>query len=344
MEQFQESQETITELTEEATVVVVTYNHAEFIDDCLETALAEKPAEIIVVDSGSTDGTKSIVKDEFPEVALRTPDENLGYGAGNNAGVREIDTKYTVILNPDTKVENRCFDSLLRPLSKHTHLITTPKILTYDGSRINTCGNTDHFTGLGFTRGLHQPPTEHSEQELVSGISGACFALRTELYRELGGFDESFFLYMEDVELSWRAALNGVDILYVPDAVIYHDFEDVSVPAGKLYHVERGRYYTLRKHYNTKMAFLLLPSLIVTELLTTGYAAMNGVSGIKNKFRAIKDGLSMDVKDIEKNPRIVLVQLAATIPKDQLTYGTLDQFGKKLANAVYRFNYSLVNA
>lgn len=344
MKQAQEFQEPNTELTSKATVVVVTYNHAEFIDDCLESILAENPAEVIVVDSGSTDETRSKVTEEFPEVTLRTPNENLGYGAGNNIGVQEIETEYTVILNPDTKVEAGCFDSLLRPLSEEDSLITTPKILTYDGSRINTCGNKDHFTGLGFTRGLHRSPSAHSEQEFVSGVSGACFALHTDLYKELGGFDESFFLYMEDVELSWRAALNNVDILYVPDAVIYHDFEEVAVPTGKLYHVEKGRYYILRKYLNGQTAFLLLPSLLVTELLTTGYAAMNGISGLKNKLRAMNDGLSMDVEDIEKDPQAVLPQLEATIPEEQLTYSTLDQFGKKLANAVYRFNYSLVNA
>ncbi|MDS0280791.1 glycosyltransferase family 2 protein [Haloarcula onubensis] len=330
-------------VTAQASIVIVSYNHADFIEDCLRTAIAEEPAKIIVVDAGSTDGTIDIVTNGFPEVTLLTPAENGGYGASNNTGVSQIDTEYTVILNPDTKIEPDSLEALLAPLTDDNQLITTPKILTYEGDRINTCGNVDHFTGLGFTRGLHRPPTELSEGQYISGISGACFALRTELYRELSGFDEAIFLYMEDVELSWRAALNGIDILYVPDAVIYHDFEDVAVPAEKIYHVERGRYYILRKHLDTKTVAALLPSLLLTELLTSGYAVLSGIDGVRNKLRAIRDGLTMEINKVQKNPETVLSRLAAEIPENQLTYSRLDQFGKKFANAVYRLNYRLLN-
>lgn len=330
------------ELTERVTVVVVTYNHAKFIDKCLRSTLAENPAKVIVVDSGSTDGTIDIVQERFPDVTLLTPEGNRGYGAGNNFGVKTIDTEYTIILNPDTRVEPGSLDLLLAPLAERDRLITTPKILTYDGSRINTCGNIHHFTGLGFTRGLHRPSDDLGKREYVSGVSGACFGIRTDLYRDIGGFDESFFMYMEDVELSWRAALHDVDILYVPEAIIHHDFEDVSVPSEKIYHVERGRYYILRKHFDRWTALSLLPSLLVTEILTCGYAVLNGPAGIRNKIRAMRDGFTMDVEPISKNPQKILVGLATQIPEDQLTYSSLDQFGKRVANAVYRFNHRLV--
>ncbi|WP_201289518.1 glycosyltransferase family 2 protein [Halobaculum saliterrae] len=321
----------------------MSYNHADFIEQCLRTSLAEEPAEIIVVDTGSTDGTRDIVAREFPDVKLLTPAENLGYGVGNNTGVSEIDTEYTIILNPDTKVKPGCFRALLEPLRKADRRITTPKILTYGGERINTCGNVDHFTGLGFTRGFNQSPTKFTEPESISGLSGACFALRTALYRELDGFDEAFFLYMEDVELSWRAALNEIDIRYVPDAVVFHEYQDVAMPSEKIYHVERGRYYTLRKHLDAQIAVALLPSLLLTELLTCGFALLSGTDGIRNKLRAIRDGLTMDVNKVQKNPQKVLTRLAIEIPEDQLTYNRFDQFGKKLANAAYRLNYRLLN-
>ncbi|GAB3411257.1 glycosyltransferase family 2 protein [Haloparvum alkalitolerans] len=332
-----------TNSTTHATVVVVTYNHADFIETCLRSSLAENPAKVIVVDTGSTDGTKDIVSEKFPDVELFTMAENRGYGAGNNVGVSSIDTEFTVILNPDTRVESGCFEALLEPLAEMKNRITTPKILTYDGKHINTCGNIDHFTGLGFTRGFYRPPMELSETERLSGLSGACFALRTELYREIGGFDEELFLYMEDVELSWRAALNDIEIRYIPDAIICHDYEDIQVPAKKIYHLERGRYYILRKYLNMKTTMMLLPSLLLTELLTTGFAVLSGTEGIRNKLRGMREGLTMDINTVKKDPQTVLSKLAVKIPEDQLTYSMLDLFGKKFANTVYKLNYSLLN-
>jgi hypothetical protein len=332
-------------LAGKATVVIVTYNHEEFIGRCLETVLNQNPANVIVVDSGSTDDTRDIVANYAPEVDLVTPERNRGYGAGNNVGVQHVYTKYVVVLNPDTKVEDNGFEELLQPLVDQPRSITTPKILTYDGSAINTCGNIGHFTGLGFTRGLHESPSEFSTQESVPGVSGASFAVRTGLYRELGGFDESIFLYMEDVELSWRAAARDVDITYVPTAQVCHDFEDVSMTPEKLYHVERGRYFILRKYLDPKTAILISPSLLATEVLTTGYAVLNGVPGIRNKLRAVYDGLTAGIGEgeSESDSLDVISELATKIPEGQLSVSNLDRVGKRVANAIYRINHSLIN-
>lgn len=95
---------------------------------------------------------------------------------------------------------------------ENDNLVTTPKILCYDGSEINTCGNINHFTGLTFTQGLGENPNNFNQQLFVSGVSGACFALKKEDYKKLNGFNESFFLYNEDSDLSWRVHLAGLKI------------------------------------------------------------------------------------------------------------------------------------
>lgn len=330
------------DLTSRASIIIVTYNHESYIEACLDSVLAEKPAEVLVVDSGSSDGTRAAVEEHFPEVTLVRPDENKGYGAGNNRGVEHVSTEFTVVLNPDTTLEAGCLEALLAPIAKGERRITTPMILTYDGAEINTCGNIDHFTGLGFTRGLQEDPDEFCNPEVVSGLSGACFAVRTDLYRELGGFDESIFLYMEDVELSWRAAAEDVEILYVPAARVLHDYEDVEMTPEKIFHVEMGRYLILRKYLDVKTGLLLAPSLAVTEALTTGYAILQGIPGVRNKLRAVIEGLRADVEPATGDPPAVVGTLATEIPEEQLAYGWLDRLGKRIANRIYRLNHSIV--
>ncbi|ASJ03593.1 glycosyl transferase [Thermococcus profundus] len=329
------------ELSKKASVIIVTYNHKEYLKECLGSVLMNDPLEVIVVDNGSTDGTVELIEKEFPQIKLIKSSRNLGYGGGNNLGVRHARGEYVVILNPDTKVEKNWLEELLNPLTKSEHLITTPKILLYDGSAINTVGNIVHFTGLTFTRGYLESPEKYSKPEYLSGISGACFAMLREDYLKLGGFDENFFAYNEDGEFSWRAHAWGFRILYVPTAVVYHDYE-LKVPPEKIYHLEKGRYIILRKYLGWRELLLILPSLIMTEILTWGYSILNGISGVKFKIKGLKDGITMKVEKIGCNKKKLLKKLDWKVPEEQLSYSVVDMAMKKIANIIYWLNYKVI--
>jgi len=328
-------------LSNEASVIIVTYNHRNYTKNCLSSVLVNNPLEVIVVDNGSIDGTAEFVEEHFPEVRLIKSPRNLGYGGGNNLGVRHARGEYVVILNPDTKVEENWLEELLKPLKKEEKLITTPKILTYDGSRINTCGNIEHFTGLTFTRGLNEHSDKFGEFGYISGFSGACFAMRRSEYLELGGFDENFLTYMEDAEFSWRAHAKGFRILYVPTSIVYHDYE-LEVSPRKIYHLEKGRYVILRKYLTWKELLIMAPSLMMTEMLTWGYSVLNGVEGVKFKIKGIKDGLTAKVEKVNCDKMRLLKSLDWRIPEEQLSYSVVDRIIKKVANFVYRVNYRVV--
>ena len=328
-------------LSNKATVIIVTYNHAKYMKNCISSVLENNPSEVIVVDNGSSDGTVELIEKEFFQVKLIRSPRNLGYGGGNNFGVKHAKGEYVVILNPDTKVEKNWLEKLLKPLEKEEKLITTPKILTYDGSKINTCGNIDHFTGLTFTRGLNESPGKFNEFEYLSGLSGACFAMRRKDYLELGGFDENFFTYNEDAEFSWRAHAKGFNILYVPTSIVYHDYE-LKVPPKKIYYLEKGRYIILRKYLTWREVLLMLPSLLATEILTWGYSVLQGIEGIKFKFKAILDSIKMDITKIETDRKELLRKVDCLIPEDQLTYTVFDKIIKKIANLIFQMNYKLI--
>lgn len=329
--------------SEQACVVVVTYNHAEYIEDCLETVLANNPGEVVVVDSGSSDDTVAIVETEFPEVDIFRSEENLGYGAGNNRAVRRTDSEYVVVLNPDTRVGANCLEELLEPLSEDGRRITTPRLLTYDGQAVNTIGNVVHFSGVAFTRGFGDDPEAYSDPERLSGVSGACFATTRETYQEMGGFEESIFIYMDDVELSWKANAVGVDIQYVPSATVYHDYPGVCVDAEKLFHLERGRYIILRKYLGARGVALVCLSLLTTELLTWGYALLLGADGVRAKLRAVADAFSTSVTRVDVDERELLGLLDRRIPEDQLRSSAAVRMAISLANRLYETNAVLVS-
>jgi hypothetical protein len=303
--------------------------------------IQEYPHEIIVVDNCSQDDTVKLIQIGYPEITLIQSPVNNGFGAGNNQGVSHANGEYIVFLNPDTIVHKDWLSSLLSPLEEQDHLITTPKILTYDGQQINTWGNINHFTGLNFTRGLGRDPTHYQDTWEVSGISGACFAMKKRDFLDIGGFDEHFFLYNEDSDLSWRAHFFNYTILCVPASIVRHLYR-LNVTPEKLYFLETGRYMILRKYYSLRDIFLISPSLILAEVLTLGYALRLGRRGLMSKVTAIRDGFRGDVKKFPNARNIILPHLCAAIPEDQLTFNKMEKVGKGICNKVFRWNLRMI--
>ncbi len=326
-----------------ASIVIVTYNSVDYIGKCIESITKQNyPHEIIIVDNCSQDGTATFINDNFPSVKLIESLANKGYGAGNNLGIKHAKGEYIVILNPDTIVEQSWLEELIKPLIISNKVITTSKILTYNGSLISACGINNHITGLAFPRGFGYKPNAFMNQEFVSGLSGCSFAIKKSNIIELGGFDENLFMYHDDVDLSWRALLNGYQILYISRSVVKHSY-NLHVPPNKIYNLEKGRYIVLRKYLSKKQVIMMFPSLLITEILTFGYALINGREGIRYKVKAVKDGLTLRVDKIDGDKVHLLLHLNYMIPVDQLTYNALERILKVLANYIFKLNYRLLD-
>lgn len=337
-------QPAVSSLSQQCSVVIVPYNHEEYIEPCVESVLECDPKEVLVVDGGSTDGTRELVREMPGPVELLTVEGNPGYGGCNNVGVERASGEYVLILNPDTRLEEGAIDRLLGALGPPDAgpTVTVPKILTYDGSEINTIGNINHVTGLAFVQGFESPPDEWSEPASLTALSGACFAIRKDDFERVGGFDDSIFLYMEDVEFSWRLNAFGDEIRYVPDAVVYHDYEEVAVSEGKLKHLETGRYIILKKYLSRDAALKLLPSLLMTELLTLGYALRFGTGGVRGKLEALQSAMQTDVEPVHVDTERLVGALDDEIPVDQLGDSLPAVLVQRFANLVFRLNVSLI--
>ncbi len=271
------------------TAVVVSHNGADEIEDCLSHLVngGEGRLHLVVVDNASTDDTLELAKSFDPPVEVVELPENRGYGFGANAGAQRTNREFIAVINQDARSSAGWLEQSVTALEANpAAAFVTPKILVkQDRRRINTCGNAIHITGVATCRGYDQPAVSFAQSELVLGMSGAALVGRSSDFRRLGGFDESFFMYYEDTDLSLRSALAGFKCLYEPNAVVLHSFEP-SFSAEKLYLLERNRYISLLKVFRVPTLLLLGPVLVVVELAVWGYCFSRGWSVVASKTKA----------------------------------------------------------
>ncbi len=272
-----------------ASVIIVNYNSLRHLERCLPALLPASGSgtEVIVVDNASQDGSAELVGRCFPQVRLVCSPENVGFGAGNNLGARQARGEYLAFLNPDTVVDPGWLAALIAALEADpgAGLATSKILLLNEPQKINTCGNDIHISGLTLCRGMGRPAAEYNQPEAVDAVSGAAFAMRRDLFEALGGFDESFFMYMEDTDLSLRARLAGYRCLFAPASVVYHDYT-LHFGPRKTYYQERNRYLMLLKCLRRRTLLALLPALLLAEVVTWGFVLTRQRRNPGNKLRA----------------------------------------------------------
>ncbi|MBV8445018.1 MAG: glycosyltransferase family 2 protein, partial [Candidatus Dormibacteraeota bacterium] len=150
---------------------------------------------------------------------------------------------------------------------------------------INACGNGVHLSGFGYCRGYNQPRERFDDAFDVAAVSGCAFMFRRDILIRTGGFDEAFFLYVEDTDLSMRVRLMGYRIRYVPDSVVYHKYSFRLTPR-KFFLLERNRSQLLVKAYRWSTLVELVPTLLATSTLMWIYAAARGPSFLRAKLDA----------------------------------------------------------
>ena len=218
-------------------VVIINYNTREDLRECLQSVRLETSGEVVVADNGSTDGSIEMVERDFPDVWLHVDPSNPGYGGASNAAIEQTDAPYVLLLNSDTLLRPGAVAALSRYLDQHPRTaIVGPRLLNRDGSLQPSCFpfptplNTLLVKGnLG--RALRYVPVvrerylrswAHNRPRRVPWVRGAALALRRESFDALGGFDESFFMYFEEVDLCRRAWNAGWEVHFAPGAEILH--------------------------------------------------------------------------------------------------------------------------
>lgn len=206
-----------------STIVIPNYNGINYIENCL-ASLADEPARVIVVDNGSTDGSRQLVQEKFPGVRMLALEKNFGFCTAVNQGMEASDTTYVILLNNDTTVRPGFVRALETALERDGSIFSgAAKMVNMRCPElIDDAG--DYYCALGwaFAAGKDKPAQRYNRQrEIFSACGGACI-YRRSILGEIGMLDENHFAYLEDVDLGYRAKLFGYRNLYVPEAVVYH--------------------------------------------------------------------------------------------------------------------------
>jgi GT2 family glycosyltransferase len=248
-------------------VVIVAYRSGEMLGRCLASLERDTSAdkEVLVVDNGPE-------VDEIEQARAREDVEvlgdgaNLGYAAGSNLGARNATGDVLFFLNPDTVVEPGTLGALARRLEDESIAIAMPRLRLLDEPELlNSRGATVHLSGMAWSDGFRAPAASLDGVLDIPYANGSVLAIRRALFEELGGFTEEYFIYLEDLELGWRARMRGLRIVLDPAGDVLHDYEHARNPT-KNYFMERNRLVFVGTAYSTRLLFVLTPVLFAAEL------------------------------------------------------------------------------
>ena len=217
-------------------IIILNWNGQEVLGPCLDSLMrvTDPQLEIIVVDNGSTDSSREIVRQGFPGVELIENGENLLFAAGNNVGIEvalERGAEFILLLNNDTEVDPLFAAEMLRAFDDSAVGVAGPKIYYYDDQeRIwYGGGGFNRLTGVPFHCGLRrmEGPSEDTPGE-TGWVTGCALMARREVFEQIGHLDPSYTIYCEDVDFCLRAASAGWSLRYVPSAKLWHKVSSSS--------------------------------------------------------------------------------------------------------------------
>ncbi|MEJ5261989.1 MAG: glycosyltransferase [Ignavibacterium sp.] len=344
-------------------IIIVNYNVKEFLKNLLHSILKASQnlsTEIIVVDNASTDGSVEMLREKFPDVKLIANKENLGFGKANNIGLKHATGKYILLINPDTLVAEDTFIKLIEFFQTHPEAgMVGCKILNPDGTLQLACRRSFPGPWTSFTKvtGLSSlfPKSklfakynltylDENQTYEVDAISGSFMMMRKEVYDKIGGFDEQFFMYGEDLDLCYRIQKAGYKIFYVHTTQIIHykgeSTKRSSLDETKVFY--NAMHLFVKKHFASSFiveailrsaiavrslfAFLGKKKLIIISVLLDFiifnlcvYAAQEIYRQIKPSWRGFPEYAEWIVYTIPALLQIVVASLAGVYQKNKLS-------------------------
>ncbi len=228
-------------------IIILNYKTKDLIKYCIKNIVAtvtDLQYEIIVVDNGSHDGVEVMLAQHYPQVRFIQSGANLGFAAGNNIGMREARGEYIMIMNPDITVTPGAVSTVVSYMRSHPDVgLVGPKLLNGNNTLQYSCMRFQTFrsivyrrTPLGktkrgqeFLRNYLMMDWDHNETRPVDWVMGACQTVRRADLERVGMYDDRFFFYVEDMEWCRRFWMNGKQVVYKHDAVMYHLHEQASM-------------------------------------------------------------------------------------------------------------------
>lgn len=271
-------------------VIILTWDGKQFLSGCLDSVLKQTlpPTEIILVDNGSRDGSVEFVRERYQDsVKIVENDSNVGFAEGNNRGIRTSCGKYVVLLNNDAQPHPRWLEVMVSLMEENpgAGMCACKIVCAHDPNLIDYAGFLIYRDGTVRSRGrLEEDRGQYSRVEETFAPSGCAALYRRKMLDEIGLFDPDFFIYGDDSELGFRGRLAGWNVLFAPQALVYHigSATTGAYSPFKAFLVERNRLWLVIKYF--PFSFLLLSPL--WTLLRYGYQAYGALThqGTAGKF------------------------------------------------------------
>ena len=251
-------------------IVIVNYKNSATLRDCLDSIYKtthDLEFEVIVIDNYSRDEGLSAIKEEFSQVCFIENKTNLGFAKANNKAAEIARGEHLLFLNPDTRLTENAIQTMVDRLKPDsTTGVLGPKVLDNDGSLQYSCRTFPTvWTGLfnrysllsmifpnnRFTSQYLMKDFDHNDTHEVDWVSGCCMMVRKSVFQSIGGFDEKYFLFNEDVDLCHTMKHHGYKTLYYPQAKIYHAIttSNHKVPQNIILKRHLGMSHYIEKHF-----------------------------------------------------------------------------------------------
>jgi len=294
-------------------VVIPNYNGMDFLDSCLQSLEMESKRddsyflEVIIVDNGSTDGSLDFLEDKINNNGLININyhlisnkTNLGFSRAVNQGIElsnNHNTSYICLLNNDVEIEENFIFNLVKSIEKDDNIFSvSSKMLQYNNpDLIDDAG--DEYTLLGWTKksgeGIAKSTNKYSRPREIFSSCGGASLYRASIFNEIGYFDENFFAYMEDVDIGYRALINGYKNIYSPDAIVYHvgsassgsKYNEFKIPLAA-----RNNIWIIYKNMPWPQILLNIGFLFIGFLIKYLFFLRKGYGNLY--LKGIKEGLS----------------------------------------------------
>lgn len=278
----------------EISVIILNWNGRGYLEPCLLALLAQTLApsrfEIVLVDNGSGDGSAEFVKDRFkdwlsgeaqPRLKLVELAENRGFSGGNLAGLEHCaaTSRYIATLNNDTRAEPGWLETLLtaletRPLQEKWAAAGGAMLFAQAStSQIASAGIEVRRDGLALDARIGEKLRENEQEAEIFGVCAGAALYRREAVNEVGFFDPAFFAYLEDADLAWRLRLAGWRALYVPGALVWHEYSGTGKQGSpfKSFQLGRNRVWVILKNWPASLLLRHALSILFYDLAASAY-------------------------------------------------------------------------
>ena len=282
---------------QEVSVIIPNYNGIAYLDGVLASLERQtcRDFETILVDNGSADGSVAFVTGNYPWVHIVELPENFGFSRAVNEGIYAARTPYVLLLNNDTEVEPDFVEEMLACIRRHENAFSCSARMVrfHQRNQIDDAGNYYCALGWAFARGKGKDiHCFEKEQKIFTSCAGAAI-YRKKIFEKIGYFDEEHFAYLEDIDVGYRARIQGYENWFAPKAVVYHVGSGTS---GSRYNQFKTRYssrnniYLIYKNMPFLQILLNLPFLLVGFGLKILFFIQKGmgreyIAGIKNGFQ-----------------------------------------------------------